>query len=185
MAAKEASNPSYSAVSELIAASVALTADDEVDAVAGETSRQAQMSSAGGAMVPGDAGHTAVLAALGRVDHSTWTAPAEGMRTTDDPEHHAAASESRPENWIVASDNLRLEGIAGDSWPLGWPCCRWRWALPSLLDVSDDNCTYACRQGRGMDEREGRCCYTDIRRDGETAYLMKGKSRWHYWCCKD
>lgn len=94
---------------------------------ADETSRQVQMSLAGSAL-PADAGHTAVLAALGRVGHSTWIGPTAETRTTGDPGHHAASRGLTPASWIVAFDSSRWEGGV---------CCRlmaaWVAMLPEAL----------------------------------------------------
>lgn len=184
----EASSPSCWAASGLTAEFAASIVDVEA---AGETSGQAQMSSVGGARVPGDAGHTAVLAASGRVGHSTSTGPWAERRTTDDPEHRAAASESMLASWTVAFDNLRWEDTAGGSWPLGWPCYRWRWALSDLSELSNGNHTYACRQGRNRKTRTKKKKKKTEQRlhrkidTREKAYLMKRRSRWHCLCCKD
>lgn len=92
---------------------------------AGETLKfQVQRSWVDDEKALGDAERNAMAAAFGRAVRNTWTGPLAGTRTTAGPEHHAAESELMPVSLIVAFGSWKPEGTAGDSWPLGWPCCR-------------------------------------------------------------
>lgn len=107
-----ASSPSCSAVTGLIAESAVSIFDVEA---AGGTSAPVQMSWAGSASLPADTEHTAVLAALDRVGHSTRIGSMVETRRTGDRGHQAPANGLMQPCWIVAFDNSRWEGIAADS----------------------------------------------------------------------